>query len=285
MARGQADAALISARGAEQAYRALTAEEPANVLVESKGGKLTLRLESQVAKRSHNIRALVSESRDSLHGTEVPDLKPDPDWTARFFEYAQDVSDDDVRSIWARILAGQVRSPGCVSMRSLSVLRDLSTSDAEFVREVFRYRLGNRISWWMVRLATDDGISGADLFCRLQDIGLAYPINAANMSGYLCLNENGEMELPNTDYVLICHGKPGDIIDDSSDHCMLNRPAVELAPFCGSKPHDRFLGVFAGVGDERSPGFSVDAAPLIDISFDDYRYDRSKTRRIEPIGS
>jgi hypothetical protein len=59
----------------------------------------------------------------------------DPDWVARFFGSAQDVSNEDMQKLWARILAGEVVKPGTFSLRTLEVLKNLSQREAERFQE------------------------------------------------------------------------------------------------------------------------------------------------------
>lgn len=57
--------------------------------------------------------------------------KIDPDWWARFIDYAKDVSDDEMRLIWSRILSGELDKPNSISVMTLETLRNMSKRDAE----------------------------------------------------------------------------------------------------------------------------------------------------------
>lgn len=87
--------------------------------------KVRQRIEFQDEKRHHNIGLAVRQAAELLGDKDVPDQEPDHDWTARFFGEVQDVSSDEMRTIWARILAGQVEKPGSTSLHTLDVLRNL----------------------------------------------------------------------------------------------------------------------------------------------------------------
>lgn len=54
-----------------------------------------------------------------------------PDWSARFFNIIEDVSDDEMQNLWAKILAGEIKHPKSFSLRTLDVLRNLSKEEAE----------------------------------------------------------------------------------------------------------------------------------------------------------
>lgn len=61
-------------------------------------------------------------------------VSPEPvndDWSSRFFDYAKDVSDDDIKIIWGKILAGEIKSPGSFSKSTLAALWNLDLHDAK----------------------------------------------------------------------------------------------------------------------------------------------------------
>lgn len=89
----------------------------------------------QREKRRANVMTITAEAADAI-GDEVSDESVDPDWVARFFTYAQDVSSDQLQQLWGRILAGEVEQPGRVPLRSLEILRNLSQKEANMVRKL-----------------------------------------------------------------------------------------------------------------------------------------------------
>lgn len=63
----------------------------------------------------------------------------DEDWIAQFFNYCQDVSNEEMQVVWARLLAGEVAKPGSYSFRALHVVRTLRQADAALFRRVCNY--------------------------------------------------------------------------------------------------------------------------------------------------
>ena len=89
----------------------------------------------QEARERRNVISLARMALDHLGDEGVPDHKPNVDWLARFFGDGRNIHDEEIQAIWARILAGEVERPGRVSLRTLSVLRDLDRTVARtFVR-------------------------------------------------------------------------------------------------------------------------------------------------------
>lgn len=63
----------------------------------------------------------------------VSEESVNPDWSARFFDYVKNCSDDDVKQIWSRILAGEIQTLGSYSYRTLDALRSISKVEAELL--------------------------------------------------------------------------------------------------------------------------------------------------------
>ena len=89
------------------------------------------RIQFQEEKRHRNIGSVVGQTAELLGDKDVPDQEPDHDWSARFFNYIQDVSSDEMQLLWAKVLAGQIAQPGSVSIRALSILRNMDQPTAE----------------------------------------------------------------------------------------------------------------------------------------------------------
>lgn len=51
-------------------------------------------------------------------------------WQMRFFSIASDVCDEEMQLLWGKLLAGEVASPGQFSLRTLDVVRNLTTTEA-----------------------------------------------------------------------------------------------------------------------------------------------------------
>ena len=100
---------------------------------------ITQSIEFQTRKRLANVRSVVEDAADQLGDDQVADHEPDDDWTARFFDDVQDVSSEDMRKIWARILAGEVKDPGRTSLRTLETLRNMTKRDAEVFQHFCAY--------------------------------------------------------------------------------------------------------------------------------------------------
>ena len=91
----------------------------------------------QQERRTRNIGSVAYRAAELLEDVEeVPDREVDHDWTARFFNEVQDVSSEEMQELWARVLAGEVESPGRTSVKTLDVLRDMNREVAESFQQL-----------------------------------------------------------------------------------------------------------------------------------------------------
>ena len=138
------------------AIKKLRSDETSNV---SKGeqslGALAESSEKfQREKRMANVQAIVGQAIEQMP-EQVPDTPVDHDWTARFFDDAKDVSNEEMQKLWAKLLAGEVESPGCVSLRTLSILRNMTQKEAELFARAVNYSFWDSHTAWMLRTNND----------------------------------------------------------------------------------------------------------------------------------
>ena len=129
--QGKADALqVIATAQADARERLVSADYPIEGELDI-AETVSQRIRFQEEKKQRNIGAVVGQAAEELEGKEVQDHEPDHDWTARFFNEVQDVSSEEMRVLWARILAGEVERPGNTSIQTLSILRNMARRDAE----------------------------------------------------------------------------------------------------------------------------------------------------------
>lgn len=137
------------------------------------------RIEYQEQKRQQNIERVTQIAAEQLETEEtVSDEKVDEDWTTRFFNYAQDVSNEEMQSLWGRILAGEVKNPKSYSLRALDLIRNLSKNEAEIFTKVSNYAIKANNDYFLYKgnnseLLKSLGISFDDI-ALLEELGLLH---------------------------------------------------------------------------------------------------------------
>ncbi len=94
----------------------------------------------------------------------------DPDWVARFFGYAQDVTQEEMQTLWSKLLAGEVSKPGSYSLKTLEVLRNLSRSDAKHFQQLAHFFIADAV-YPNSKVISSAGIS-YDVLLYMDELGL-----------------------------------------------------------------------------------------------------------------
>lgn len=94
------------------------------------------RFVAQEIRRQNNIDTVVEAAAEDLKGKEVSEEPVSEDWSTRFFGIVQDVSQEEMKAIWAKILAKEIERPSSFSMRTLETLRNLSAKEAELFEKI-----------------------------------------------------------------------------------------------------------------------------------------------------
>ncbi len=80
----------------------------------------------------NNILRIADMAEGELRGTHttIHSSEFDFDWFLRFFDAAGNIHADDMKQLWARVLAGEIERPGSFSLRTIEVLRNMSQTEA-----------------------------------------------------------------------------------------------------------------------------------------------------------
>ena len=134
-AEGDAKTLLIHAKAQSEAREILVSNDTNLIGELDITDRVNQRISFQDTKRQINIESVVEQTAIQLGEKSVPDTEPNHDWTARFFNDVQDVSSEDMQSLWAKILAGEIERPGSTSIRTLGILKNLDQSTAHLFRK------------------------------------------------------------------------------------------------------------------------------------------------------
>lgn len=231
-------------------------------------GRALCRFVKQETQREYNLETIADEAYDILkEATSDTNENVSDDWIAKFISYAQDVSDEDMKKIWARILAGEVKKPGSFSFRTLSILRNLSKEEAQ----IFGKCCSLMVDYAITRnsdLLEAFGISYDDIL-KMDDCGL---INSDGMiTGKVELTLEGDNIFCSKNYVLRCKsGKSNELILDEFPFTASGR---ELYTITGQSLNDEFLLFLAKDIREKNHNIFVSLHKIISKKDDDIEYD------------
>ena len=252
-AQGKADASRIEAQGKADTLRLIVAAQaeaqqsfsrtPSSIRggIEVHGAEIQARLSFQEEKRQANIESVVRGAAVELGEKQVQAHDVDHDWTARFFAEVQDVSSEKLQQIWAKILAGEVETPGRTSMQTLSILKNMSQRDAELFERVAPFIIVD----FVLNDASTKEISG---FPRASDfLKLSYH-NLMHLGADLRKNFEGSSGQHLRDHNIayqMAKSDPGTYRVSIPCHA-LTPSGQELYAFIQCSKNEDYLGVLAG---------------------------------------
>jgi hypothetical protein len=126
-AKADVEATLIRARAIEPLVETLgISKEDAVSLVL----RADQREQFDRVRQQRNLENVVQGAIE-LAPRAVNDQPVDEDWTSEFLGCCKNIRDKDMQALWARILAGEVSTPGKYSKRTLNYLKTMDKKEAE----------------------------------------------------------------------------------------------------------------------------------------------------------
>ena len=98
-----------------------------------------------IANRKHVVKRAVEllalPSSDTQTEPESDAAEVDPDWLNYFDGYAEKATSENVRDLWARVLDGEIRSPGSFCRATLRLLAELDQQMASWFQQETEFRV------------------------------------------------------------------------------------------------------------------------------------------------
>ena len=95
---------------------------------------------ANAVRGQQNLEAVAQFALAALP-TQVSAMPVNETWQRRFFSIASDVCDEEMQTLWGQILAGEVTSPGRFSLRTLEIVRNLTTTEANAFQLACRFMI------------------------------------------------------------------------------------------------------------------------------------------------
>lgn len=101
---------------------------------------------AQEMNKQQNIESVIDYAREVLEKENAVSKEPvSQTWLSNFFESAGHIEEADLQKIWGKLLAGEIKNPNSYSLRTLSILKNISSTDAICFQQIssFVIRIGN----------------------------------------------------------------------------------------------------------------------------------------------
>lgn len=135
------------------------------------------------ARTEINVSKAVIFAEDVLENdAQTPPERPiDDDWLHTWRDYAGRVSNEDLQRLWGSVLAGEVKSPGLYSIRTLDFLRSLSKSEAEQISKLAAFIVEGSIVRSDSKYLEEHGMP-FDQLLQLQELGVVSGVEAVGLT-------------------------------------------------------------------------------------------------------
>ena len=90
---------------------------------------------------------------------EPPGGRVEEDWLTRWRDSASQVSAEELQTLWGRVLAGEIKSPGTFSLRTLEFLKNLSKEDARRIEKLAPFVVDDFVFHGAKSLLESEGVS------------------------------------------------------------------------------------------------------------------------------
>ena len=170
----------------------------------------------------------------------------DFDWFMRFFEAAGNISNKEMQQLWAKVLAGEIKSQGSFSLRAVETLRNMSLKEAQTFQRATSLLL--REIDGELFLFCDSDLSDYELNERynlsrqdillLEECGL---ISALRMSNSLELTDEAGGFLTDDGLILLFENETDESISLGYKSYPLSYVAEQLLPIVQEKTDDEYV--------------------------------------------
>lgn len=191
------------------------------------------RISFQETKKQLNIENITAIAAEDLKDEpEIVNQPIDEDWITRFFNIAEEISNEEMQSLWGRILAGEIKQPKSYSLRTLELIRNLSKNEADIFMKVSNFAVKCRNENFLFKVKNSRlleekyDISYSDI-ALLTEIGLLQSGNFVNYQLYQSPKDTEHIFIANNILIIT--------------KIKANTPTVEMPIYAFSKAGNELL--------------------------------------------
>jgi Protein of unknown function (DUF2806) len=233
---------------------------------------------SKVAAGIENARREINATKAVLYAEEQlasdsqqpPSREIEDDWLFAWREYAGRVAAEDLQRLWGSVLAGEIKSPGRYSMRTLEFLKTLSKEEAEAISRLASYAIDGRIARGQMAYLETHGISFG-LMLQMQEMGVLSGVEAVGLNTTYKSNVEGtfiKALLSNGKALIVEHDDPLKLLQ--LDIYMLTSVGIQILGLGKFEPDIEYLKL---VGKQIvAEGFKVQLCDWRQISENEGQY-------------
>ena len=200
------------------------------------------RLITQQTKKQINIENIIQQSIEELpDSAEVEQL--DEDWLANFFDKCENVSNETMQLMWAKLLTSEATKSGTISKKTINLVANIDKEDAENFTSFCQFVWNLGIPTPLIFDINEDPI--------LREQGIYFTtLNHLHSIGLITLNLSNDyrMSIPSKEKIYSYFDRTIKFEFDKQEAnklpigaCLLTIAGVELFNICKPQPNIRYL--------------------------------------------
>lgn len=136
----------------------------------------------EIRKEINQTKAIIyAEDQLSTEHIDPPTEKIDDDWLYAWRDNAGKTSNEDIQKLWGSVLAGEIKSPGSFSLRTLDFLKGISKQEAKLIEFSAPFVLNSTTIWNDIDTLNKAGLS-YDKLLKLQELGIVLGVESTSIS-------------------------------------------------------------------------------------------------------
>ncbi|WP_210316036.1 DUF2806 domain-containing protein [Bradyrhizobium sp. cir1] len=136
---------LAAGENVEARIKANTGKQEAKGEIEIEGMYRTEEDRRKIENRAATVKVAVDELNANPNQKADAAQEIDDDWLNLYAKLAEDKSSEELRSLFGKILAGEIRKPGSFSLRTMQFVSALSRDEAHKISEFFAFVLSDEL--------------------------------------------------------------------------------------------------------------------------------------------
>ncbi len=208
---------------------------------------------NQELSRQLNIESIAEKAAKYLKDS-VSEQPVDADWRTKFFNKSQDISNEEMQEVWAKILAEEVSTPGLTSLRTLDIVSNLSKQEAELFQKlcgmtfgyahIFKFKNRNHFNEYNLPFGN---------LLTLKAAGLLHESDHLNVTFSFMPQHRSTVLLFSNVQILISHPAQDKF---TFDQLSLTKSATELCKILPPKPNMAYLQAI--MEEKKQEGYSFE---------------------------
>ena len=206
-------------------------------------------LQKRALTRFVNEETIKQQNIESIIEKAIPEIKADAkaenvdnDWLVNFFDKSRLISNNDMQTLWSKILAGETNTPGAFSKMTLKVVDEMNKEDAEVFTKLCTFCFQIEKPTVIVNEVTDSIYSSKGItFTKLLHFERLGLLSFNNLSGFIRTGFPKNYSITYFDRNILFEFKNADNNDLPIGKILLSQAGEDLFKICNPQKDEEIL--------------------------------------------